>query len=207
MSEVVNFIKNRRSIRKYSPRKVSGKILAEILDAARWAPSAHNSQPWRFTVLNETEEKKVLAEVMAKAWVIDLVKNRVPLEEAKKLAKRSIERFARAPTLIIACVTIADIPKHTDESGNRVEGELAIQSLGASIQNVLLAAHSRGLGACWFCAPAFCKAEVRKVLRLSDEFEPQALIALGYAAEKPEAPRRKPLREILGSCTGSKNSR
>ena len=207
MSDVLNLMKNRRSIRNYSARKVSRKILNEILDAARWAPSAHNSQPWRFTILNEAEEKKVLAEVMAKAWIMNLVKNQIPLEHAKELAKRSIERFTRAPKLIIASVTRTDIPKHTDESGNRVEGELAIQSLGAAIQNVLLAAHSRGLGACWFCAPAFCKAEVRKVLRLPDEFEPQALITLGYAAEKPEAPRRKPLREILGSRSGNKNSR
>ena len=204
MPDILNLMKNRRSIREYSARKVSRKILNEILDVARWAPSAHNAQPWRFTILNEAEEKKVLAEVMAKAWIIDLVKNQMPLEHAKELAKRSIERFARAPALIVACVTMIDIPKHADESGHKVEGDLAIQSLGAAIQNVLLAAHSRGLGACWFCAPAFCKAEVRKVLRLPDEFEPQALITLGYAAEKPEVPRRKPLHEIVIHVHGAK---
>jgi F420 biosynthesis protein FbiB-like protein len=206
MSDIVNLMKNRRSIRKYSARKVSRKILNEILEAARWAPSAHNSQPWRFTILNKTEEKKVLAESMAKAWIVDLVKNQIPLENAKKLAQCSIERFTRAPTLIIASVTKTGIPKHTDESENRVEGDLAIQSLGAAIQNVLLAAHSLSLGACWFCAPAFCKTEVRKALHLPVEFEPQALITLGYAAEKPEAPQRKPLHEILVHVPGSKDS-
>ncbi len=105
MSDILNLMKNRRSIRKYSARKVSRKILNEILEAARWAPSAHNSQPWRFTILNKTEEKKVLAESMAKAWIADLVKNQIPLEHAKELAKCSIERFTRAPTLIIASVT------------------------------------------------------------------------------------------------------
>src|SRR4030067_1346983 len=161
MPDVVNLMKNRRSIRKYSARKVSRKILNEILDAARWAQSAHNAQPWRFMILNETEEKKVLAEVMAKAWIMDLVKNQIPLEHAKELAKHSIERFTRAPTLIISCVSRTDIPKHTDESGNRVEGELAIQSLGAAIQNMLLAAHSRGLGACGVGPPASCNAAGR----------------------------------------------
>src|SRR4030067_2151995 len=115
MPDVLNLMKNRRSIRNYSARKVSRKILNEILDAARWAPSAHNAQPWRFTVLNETEEKKVLAEVMAKAWVMDLVKNQIPLEHAKELAKRSIERFTTAPKLIIASVTTPDITTHTAE--------------------------------------------------------------------------------------------
>ena len=197
MPDIVNLMKNRRSIRKYSARKVSRKILNEILEAARWAPSAHNSQPWRFTILNKTEEKKVLAEDMAKAWITDLVKSQIPLEHAMESAKLSTERFTRAPTLIIVGVTRTDIPKHISASGNRVERDLAIQSLGAAIQNMLLVAHSLGLGACWFCAPAFCKTEVRKALHLPDEFEPQALITFGYAAEKPEAPRRKPLSEIL----------
>jgi F420 biosynthesis protein FbiB-like protein len=204
MPDIVNLMKNRRSIRKYSVRKVSRKILNEILEAARWAPSAHNSQPWRFTILNEKKEKEVLAESMAKAWIVDLVKNQIPLEHAMELAKRSVKGFTRAPTIVIAGVTRIDVPKHADANGNRVEADLAIQSLGAAIQNVLLAAHSRGLGACWFCAPAFCKAEVRKALRLPDEFEPQALITLGYAAEKPEAPQRKPLREILVHVQGAK---
>ena len=111
MPDILNLMKNRRSIRKYSVRKISKKILNEILDAARWAPSAHNAQPWRFMILNETEEKKVLAEVMAKAWIMDLVKNQIPLEHAKELAQCSIERFTRAPTLIIASVTRTGIPK------------------------------------------------------------------------------------------------
>lgn len=204
MPDILNLMKNRRSIRKYSARKVSRKFLNEILETARWAPSAHNSQPWRFTILNKKEEKKVLAEGMAKAWIIDLIKNQIPLEHANELARCSIERFTKAPTLIIASVTKTGIPKHIDESENKVEGDLAIQSLGAAIQNLLLAAHSIGLGACWFCAPAFCKAEVRKALRFPDEFEPQALITLGYAAEKPEAPQRKPLHEILIHFQGAK---
>src|SRR4030067_2586538 len=110
MPDIVNLMKNRRSIRKYSARKVSRKILNEILEAARWAPSAHNSQPWRFTILNKTEEKKVLAEDMAKAWITDLVKSQIPLEHAMESAKLSTERCTRSPPLIIVSVTRTDLP-------------------------------------------------------------------------------------------------
>jgi len=207
MPAIFDIIKKRRSIRKYSTRKVSKKILNEILEAARWAPSAHNAQPWRFIVLSKTEEKKVLADAMSEARVKDLIKNQMPPEHAMEIAKRSTERFEKAPTVIVACITMAEVPKHTDEDKKNVERDLAIQSLGAAIQNMLLAAYSRGLGGCWFCAPAFCRVEVREVLGLPEEFEPQALITLGYAAEKPDAPPRKPLQAILGSCSRNESSR
>src|SRR3989337_694664 len=111
MPSLIDAIRGRRSVRKYSSRQVPSEILNEVLEAARWAPSAHNAQPWRFTVLSETEEKKILAEVMAEAWIRDLVKNQMPFERVKELAKISIERFTEAPTVIVACITLADMPK------------------------------------------------------------------------------------------------
>jgi len=74
---------------------------------------------------------------------------------------------------------------------------MATQSLAAAIQNILLAAHAKGLGACWFCAPLFCQETVRRVLGMPDEVEPQALIVIGYPAEQPEPPPRKSLKEIV----------
>jgi nitroreductase len=82
-----------------------------------------------------------------------------------------------------------------DVEKQRLERDLALQSLAASLQNVLLAAHSLGLGACWFCAPSFCKQTVRETLEIPREVEPEALVTLGYPAEEPPAPERKPLGE------------
>jgi F420 biosynthesis protein FbiB-like protein len=197
MSWVTDAIKTRRSIRKYSTRQVTKATLDEILEAARWAPSAHNAQPWRFAVLTDSPTKKVLAEAMAKALVEDLIKNKVSAKLAEKLAKRSIERFTRAPVMVVACVTMMEMPKRADDDGQETERDLAIQSLGAAIQNLLLAAHSKGLGACWFCAPNFCKNVVREVLHFPQSFEPQALVTMGYPDEKPEAPERKPFQDIF----------
>jgi F420 biosynthesis protein FbiB-like protein len=194
---VIDLIENRRSIRKYLPRTVSKRTLHELFGAARWAPSAHNAQPWRFVVLTEDSAKLVLASTMAKAWVKDLAKASTSIEVAEKLAKRSIRQFTEPPVIVVACLTMEDMPRHADEDRAKVERDLAIQSLGAAVQNMLLAAHSRGLGACWFCAPSFCKAEVKEVLQLPEEYDPQALITVGYAAKKPESSTRKLLRDIL----------
>jgi coenzyme F420-0:L-glutamate ligase/coenzyme F420-1:gamma-L-glutamate ligase len=191
MAHVMDLIKERRSIRRYSSRKVSFDVLRQVLEAAGWAPSAHNAQPWRFIVLTEESAKQALAEAMADAWTADMAKDGVAVEAQKRAA--SIERFTHAPVLVLACLTMEDMKVYPDERRQRSERDLAMQSLGAAIQNMLLAAHAEDLGACWFSAPSFCKETVRKVLKIPEVVEPQALIVLGYAAEKPQVPQRKPL--------------
>ncbi len=74
---------------------------------------------------------------------------------------------------------------------------MAVQSVAAAIENILLAAHAEGLGSCWFCAPLFCQDVVRKVLRVPRYVAPQALITLGHSAEQVEPPPRKVLQEIV----------
>jgi len=193
MDHIIESIKKRRSIRKYSSRKVAANILRQVLEAARWAPSAHNAQPWRFIVLTDASLKRKLSKAMADVWIADLIKDDIPSETRESMSKASAEQFTRAPVLIVACLTMKEMIKYEDESRQKSERDLAVQSLGAAVQNMLLAAHADGLGACWFCAPIFCKEFVRKILKIPDDVEPQALITLGYPSEKPRAPSRKPL--------------
>lgn len=186
-------LKQRRSIRKYKTQPVPDALVLEVLEAAGWAPSAHNSQPWRFVVLQNVEVKRELAEQMAEAWVNDLKKEGVNVEEEKVVERR--ERFANAPVLILACLTMEGLRRFPDKEKQQCERDLAVESLGAGLENLLLAADAAGLGACWYCAPAFCKDAVRKVLKIPVSIEPSALIALGYPAESPSAPSRKLLKE------------
>ncbi len=189
MPEVLDAIRQRRSIRKYLSKKVSSEVVSEVLVAAGWAPSAHNSQPWRFIVLDDIAVKQRLAEAMADAWVKDLQRDGVTVEAVKR-AERA-ERFKTAPVLILGCLTLSDLQKYPDLERQMCERDLAVQSFGAALQNLLLAAHAKGLGACWFCAPAFCKETVRKTLKIPDAVEPQAFVAIGYPAEKPKVPTKK----------------
>jgi len=195
--KILEIIKSRRSVREYLPMQVSNKVLFRILEAARWAPSAHNAQPWRFVTIRDAALKRKLAEAMANRWDKDMRKDNVPPEEREKLVKTSIERFTRAPIVIVACLTMEDMDKYPDKRRQKIEYVMAVQSFAAAIENMLLAAHAEGLSSCWFCAPLFCPDTVRKILNISNHVDPQALITIGYPIEKPNPPPRKPLEKIV----------
>ena len=126
---------------------------------------------------------------MAEAWAKDLQRDGIKVESDKRTER--VARFATAPVLILACLTMVDLRKFPDSERQMCERDLAVQSFGAALQNLLLAAYSKGFGACWFCAPAFCKETVRKILKIPDDVEPQAFVAMGYPAEKPQVPIKK----------------
>jgi coenzyme F420-0:L-glutamate ligase/coenzyme F420-1:gamma-L-glutamate ligase len=194
MPDLFETIKQRRSIRKYQPRPVPDALVQHVLEAAGWAPSAHNSQPWRFIVLKDAHLKQTLSEAMAAAWAADLAKDGATF--SGKDFKERVERFADAPALILACSTMEGLRSFPDPERQSFERDLAQHSFGAAIQNLLLAAHALGLGACWFCAPAFCKQTVRESLEIPNEVEPEAFIILGFPAEQPPRPSRKPLGDF-----------
>ncbi|MEM1506650.1 MAG: nitroreductase family protein [Candidatus Bathyarchaeia archaeon] len=196
MQNFWSIIVGRRSIRIYSPETIPEETILKVIEAVRWAPSAHNAQPWRFIIVTAPDVKKRLAEAMASDWMRDLEGNGVSKEEVERLTSESIKRFSEAPVLVVAALTMRDMHKYPDRRRQRLEHLMTAQSLAAAIQNILLAAHAEGLGACWFCAPLFCQETVRRVLGMPREVEPQALITIGYPAESPEPPPRKPLKEI-----------
>ena len=193
MSHLLNALKERRSVRKYQARPVPQELVEDVLAAAGWAPSAHNAQPWRFIVLADPQVKRRLAEAMAKSWAADLAKDVVSIE--LETFNLRVERFATAPALVLACLSMEGMTKFTDQKRQSCERDLAMQSFAAAVENLLLAAHTKGLGACWFCAPAFCKETVREVLEIPSEIEPETLIAIGYPAEEPPEPSKKQLGE------------
>ena len=196
MSNVIDALKQRRSIRKFQLRPVPSETLLDILDAARYAPSAHNAQPWRFLILTETVVKLSLAEAMAEAWQRDLETDGVTEKSRLELVEASVERIKNIPVLVLSCLTLKEMVRFPDEERRKSEHDLAVQSLAAAIQNLLLAAHVKGLGACWLCSPIFCKNPVKEALKLPDDVEPQALIAIGYPAETRAPPQRIPLDNI-----------
>lgn len=195
--DLFNILKGRRSIRIYKQKKVEIKTIKCLIEAAIWAPSAHNSQPWRFIMIEDFETKVKLAEAMADRWMIDLERDGIPSNERLKLRGESIKRFTESPIIIIACVSLEDMDRYPDSRRQKCEWTMATQSLSAAIQNLLLAASVYGLGACWYCAPLFCKEEVRRVLGIPVDVEPQALVTVGYPAETPPAPKRFPLSKVI----------
>jgi coenzyme F420-0:L-glutamate ligase / coenzyme F420-1:gamma-L-glutamate ligase len=184
----------RRSIRRYRPDPVPPDLIERLLAAAVWAPSAHNRQPWRFAVLTGSERKARLARAMGERLRADLAADGVPPELIERDAGRSYRRISRAPALILLSLSMADMDRYPDRARQHNEWTMAVQSTAMAGQNLLLAAHAAGLGACWMCAPLFCPDAVREFLELPESWQPQGLVTLGYPAEEREK-SRLPLAE------------
>jgi coenzyme F420-0:L-glutamate ligase/coenzyme F420-1:gamma-L-glutamate ligase len=186
---IYQVIHQRRSIRRYADRPVDRKVIERLLEAATWAPSAHNRQPWRFAVIQDRERLERLAEAMNAALRADLAADGLSPEAVQAQASRRRDRLTRAPVLILLCLTLADMDDYPDPKRRQAEWTMATQSVALAGQNLLLAAHAEGLGACWLCAPLFCPDVVRDSLGLPAHWQPQAFISLGWPAEAPSKER------------------
>ncbi len=183
----------RRSVRRYEDRPLPTGLLARLLDAACRAPSAHNSQPWRFVVVARGERRDALAARMGARFREDLRRDGLPDAEVEIRVERSRQRISGAPAFIVACLTTEEMERYPDAARQALEAQMGVQSVAAAIQNLLLAAQAEGIAACWMCAPLFCPDIVLEVLELPRHWQPQAFITLGYAADPPKTKVLAPL--------------
>ncbi|MCE7985420.1 MAG: nitroreductase family protein [Caldilinea sp. CFX5] len=190
-------IQGRRSIRRYRPEPVAPAVLEQLMLAATWAPSAHNRQPWRFCVVTQAETKLALSQRMGEQWRRDLSADGADPDFIERRVAISHTRMTSAAALIIAAVSMEAMDRYPDAQRNEAEWTMAVQSVALACQNLLLAAHYYGLGACWMCAPLFAPALVRDVLQLPATWTPQALITVGYPAEEKHKERAPVAERVL----------
>jgi coenzyme F420-0:L-glutamate ligase/coenzyme F420-1:gamma-L-glutamate ligase len=183
---------DRRSVRQFAPRPVEPSLVEEVIAAACLAPAPHHSHPWRFTILS-TDARTALTQAMGDRWRQDLEHDGLPEARIRRLLTRSRTRLAAAPVLVLAGVVGDAQRSWPDQRRQRAEELMFVQSIGAALQNLMLAAHARGLGSYWLSAPLFCPEAVRLALHLPAGFQPQALIALGYPKRGLRLPPRPPL--------------
>jgi F420 biosynthesis protein FbiB-like protein len=194
---LAELLHGRRSVRRYLPDHVPDRVVREALEAARWAPSPHNSQPWRFAVLRSAASRERLASFLGERWRADLAADGMPPAAIDALIGKSRERIGGAPLVVIISLTYVDLDVYPDPERQAAERLMAAQSLGAAAQNIMLTAHAHGVASCWMCAPLFCPAVVREALDLPREVIPQALITLGYPAVNQPIRERRPLTDFL----------
>ena len=166
--DVFEAIKSRRSIRAYTGDEVSDETVKRLIDAARWAPSAGNIQPWEFVVVRDPVTKRRLS--------------------AAALDQAFIEE---APIVIVVC---ADKDRSGWRYGRRGVNLYCLEDTAAAMQNMLLAACALGLGACWI--GAFREEAVEGILKTPKALRPVAIIPIGHPAEKPRVPQRRSIGEI-----------
>lgn len=167
--DVIEAIRTRRSIRSYKKESISDEDLNKILEAATWAPSAGNLNPWEFIVVKDEENKVKLSEAALEQYFI-----------------------SEAPVVVVVCANVTRTSSVYGERGKRL---YCIQDCAAATQNLMLAAHSLGYGTCW--VGAFDDQEVAKILKLPSNVIPLAIVPIGKPKEKPAAPRRLPISKVV----------
>jgi F420 biosynthesis protein FbiB-like protein len=198
MSELFEgLIKGRRSIRRYEPRPIDPSTIEALLEAGTWAPSAHNRQPWRFAVLTEAPARETLARRMGELLRAARLADGDDPADVEADAARSYARITGAPLVIVAFLTMVDMDTYPDPERSAAERLMAVQGVAMAVNNILLAAHAAGLGACWMCAPLFCSSAVVEAVGAPAHWQAQALLTLGHPASKGKPAVRRPVSDVV----------
>ena len=191
-----NFLRTRRSVRRFKTDPVPVSVIKNILATATYAPSAHHRQPWRFVVITNVDIKTQLADAMAQDFERDLRRDNLPPEKIQAQLKRSRERITSAPAAILLCLDMSEMDSYPDEKRNKAEYMMAVQSTAAAGMQLLLATHAEGLGGVWACWPLFAQDTIRTTLKLPDSWEPQGMFFIGYSEVIPDVRERKSIDDI-----------
>jgi nitroreductase len=179
--ELSEVIKGRRSVRRFKPQPVPRDVIENILELAQWAPSAMNRQDWRFLVVGGAK-KEALLKITATAFdhfKPILEKNFPDKPKVIEASKHFFETYGNAPVIVLAY------------GGHFPTGQDDPFSITLAVQNLLLAAHSAGLGAVWADAAAFFKEKEINELMGMEGRRLVCLIPIGYPDEAPKAPPRR----------------
>jgi nitroreductase len=209
MGDILEVIRTRKSIRRYKPDPIPDGMLDKVLEAGRWAATGENYQPWRLVVIKNPETKNKIGNLARlgsgsrmTAWYC-LGEMQRRFEEIQDPVKRAevlrfmysgeVSEFAKQAPVVIAVI------------GTLMEGSIDVPyDLSACIENMLLEAHSLGLGACWVHGPVASTrdaAKFKKILKIPTgmgEYKVIAYVALGWPAEARKHPRpKKPLEDLV----------
>jgi coenzyme F420-0:L-glutamate ligase / coenzyme F420-1:gamma-L-glutamate ligase len=182
----------RRTVREFSKEPVPAKAVQRAIAAAITAPAPHHSQPWRFAVLETQQARTALLDDMLAAWQADLAADGFTPDQISRRVRRG-EPLRRAPLIIVPCLAADAAHVYPDERRNAAERTMFVVSMGAAVENLLVALAVEGLGSCWVSSTLFCRDVATGALGLPQDWEPMGAIGVGYpAAAIPDRPGREP---------------
>ena len=208
MGDILDVINTRKSIRRYKDDPIPDEVLDKVLEAARWAPSGENEQPWKIIVVRDPETRRNIGEIAkvgSGQWVTAQyclgklqprfagIKDPETRDRVMKfMYTGEVSQFpAKAPVVLIIAGEIKDMIDTPYD-------------LCACAENILLEAHSLGLGGCWVHGPVASPRAVNKIKGLVGmptgigEYKVIAIISLGWPLEERKHPRpKKPLEDIV----------
>lgn len=205
----LEFIYNRKSIRKFKEDKIVKEDIVKLLEAATQAPSPKNQQTWHFVVLQNKDIINKMAEIVTKnhIYLAEIAKE----EKQRKLMMSTLPYyvcFKDAPVVIIVYSKAYKMIEEDILKANNVNKEVIdilksthseVQGIGAAVENFLLAATALGYGACYMTGPAHSKKEIEELIDFKKEgYELMAMISLGVPEDDTvKSTPRKPLDEVV----------
>jgi len=196
--DIKKILKSRRSYKlRFSSKEVDEALIRECIDLSRWAPSAHNGQFWRYTILGKGITRNNLINKMNEKFRNDLVNEGKSESTIRLKIEKTRNQFLNAPYLILLSLDTRDLELYDDDERNLNELYMGIQSISSSATYLLLAFEIKNLSSCWYCAPLFAQKIIQKDLNLPESYIPMAFFTVGYPEDVTKTPFRKNLDDIL----------
>lgn len=184
---IVEVIKGRRSVREFLPDEIPEKDLRLILDAARFAPSADNFQPWKFLLLRDVANKTRVKQVVERAAVEKIESLGLKKKETRERIQQYRQFIAKlfvVPVLVFVFVDQRRYPKLVCYDG------------AMAVQNMMLTAHALGYGTS-FQTTIFPEELVKEHFSIPDDYRFICTVPIGKPASSPEIPAKKPLETFI----------
>jgi coenzyme F420-0:L-glutamate ligase/coenzyme F420-1:gamma-L-glutamate ligase len=181
----------RRTIRAFTAEPVDPGAVRRAIGTALTAPAPHHSEPWRFVILETPASRTALLDAMREAWTADLRGDGfTPEQITRRLRRGDVAR--NAPLIIVPCLVTDAAHDYPDERRNRSEQAMFTVSMGAAVQNLLIALAVEGLGSAWISSTLFCQDLAARVMDLPAGWQPMGAVAVGHPAEQA---RQRPPRD------------
>ncbi len=200
--EFKQVLESRSSVRSFKADKIKSEDLREMVRLGAMAPSVNNYQPWKFIIITNDSLLQKMANVVSEKISALPVNNSQSASNIISQVEWFATFFRQAPALIALTMDKSETVLEksvtiSPEEINSLRNFPDIQSAGACIQNILLAATDLGYGACWLSAPLMAKQELEKILEIENSSSLMAFVAVGKAVHPPKPKTRKNIDEIL----------
>ena len=185
MPDFFDVVHHQRACRAFKPDPVLDELVERVLEAATFAPSAENRQPWAFVVVREASQRAAIGELNRRAWESGgrrYSEGRLTPTMLAEVDRGALGGVASAPVLVVVC--------GDTELGNAAVIEASVYP---AVQNLLLAAAATGLGSALTTLPLLFASELTQLLDLPERVRPLAVVPLGWPAAPMGPPRREPV--------------
>ena len=187
LPEFFEVVRQQRACRAFRPDGVADDLVEQVLEAATFAPSAENRQPWEFVVVRDAGVRARIGELTRQAWRGGgraYAESRLSPQLLADVDRGAEGDVSAAPVLVVVCV-----------DARRTHETTIPASIFPAVQNLLLAANAVGLGAALTTLPTAFALELGELLSLPEHVRPLAVVPIGHPAHVLGPPRREPVSD------------